>query len=357
MSVGRTIMTVNTKRFFAQGAIALGLSVALVGCNRGDEAPEPQAPAAEVAPAKRQAPATTADQPLAVTKMPSSPAPASSPVVASLGAVTISRDELQRFLGALPQAQRQALTQDRVVLEQWLRSRLADKALVAQARQQGWHDKLEIRAAVEEAETQIILRTYLQSVSVPGPEYPSEQELQAAYEANQAQFQVPARYRISQIFLAAPQGDAKAVAAATKQAQALVRQLREDKADFAALATEHSDDQASAQRGGDNGYLPLAQLVPQLRTVVAKLEPGQISDPVALPAGLHILTLTDRREATVRPLAEVRSALRDALRAQRQQEAARAYLAGLLDADTVSVDGKVLSATLDGEQGEGVSVP
>ena len=351
MTVGRTTMKVTTTRFLAQSAIALGLSVALAGCNRAEEAPvQPEEPAAAVAPAAADAPATAPDPSADVIEAPPADAPAPSPAVASLGAVTVSQDELQRFLGALPQAQREALTQDRVVLEQWLRSRLADKALVAQARQQGWHEKPEIRAAAQEAEAQIILRTYLQSVSVPGPEYPSEQELQAAYEANQAQFHVPARYRVSQIFLAAPEGDAKAVASATKEAQAFVKQLREDQADFAALAAEHSDDQASAARGGDTGYLPLAQLVPGLRAVVAKLEPGQVSDPVAQPAGVHILKLVDAREATVRPLTQVRGALTEALRAQRQQDAARAYLAGMLDADTVSVDGKVLSSSLDAMQ-------
>lgn len=351
-------MKANYARFLTQSAIALGLTVALAGCNRAEEAQaQPDEPTSAVASVASDAPASASDQPVAESAAPAVATPAPSPAVASLGGVIISQDELQRFLAALPEAQRDALARDRVVLEQWLRSRLADKALVAQARQQGWHEKPEVRAAAEEAEAQIILRTYLQSVSVPGSTYPSEQELQAAYEANQAQFQVPARYRVSQIFLAAPEGDAKAVAAATKQAQAFVKQLREDKAEFAALATEHSDDQASAQRGGDNGYLPLAQLVPALRAVVAKLEPGQISDPVAMPAGVHVLMLTDRREATVRPLAEVRGALRDALRAQRQQDVARAYLAGMLDADTVSVDGKVLSATLEGGQGDEMSVP
>lgn len=351
MRAGGTTMKANYARFLTQSAIALGLTVALAGCNRAEEAPtQPDEPASAVESVASDAPAKATDQPGGASAAPAVVPPAPSPTVASLGGVTISQDELQRFLAALPEAQRDALARDRVVLEQWLRSRLAEKALVAQARQQGWHDKPEIRAAAEEAEAQIILRTYLQSVSVPDPGYPSEQELQAAYEANQAQFQVPARYRVSQIFLAAPEGDAEAVAAATKQAQALVKQLREDKAQFADLAKEHSDDQASAQRGGDNGYLPLAQLVPPLRAVVAQLEPGQISDPVAQPAGLHILTLTDLHEATVRPLEEVRGALRDALRAQRHQDAAKAYLAGMLDADTVSVDGKVLSSSLESVQ-------
>ena len=57
MTVGRTTMKVTTTRFLAQSAIALGLSVALAGCNRAEEAPvQPEEPAAAVAPAAAAAP-------------------------------------------------------------------------------------------------------------------------------------------------------------------------------------------------------------------------------------------------------------------------------------------------------------
>ncbi len=171
-----------------------------------------------------------------------------------------------------------------------------------------------------------------------------------AYQANQDQFQLPAMYRLSQIFLSVPDKDEQALAQAKKRADAWVKQMREGKADFAALAKEHSDEKISAERGGDNGFLPMSQLVPAMRATVAKLEPGQLSDPIVQADGVHILQVTDLRPASVRSLEEVKPALRDALRRQRQQEATQAYVAGMLDAETVTVDGKVLSQLLQQTQ-------
>ena len=77
---------------------------------------------------------------------------AAMPAVATLGQVVVSQEELQQFLQVLPAAQREAMRNDRVVLEQWLRSRLAEKAVVEQAKAQEWDKKAEIRSAIEEAQ-------------------------------------------------------------------------------------------------------------------------------------------------------------------------------------------------------------
>ncbi|MGX9524726.1 peptidyl-prolyl cis-trans isomerase [Alcaligenes nematophilus] len=318
-------------KILLQSVLALSLSALLVGCGKNGDA---QAQQPQAAGQQSSAPASTAKS------------SAATPAVATLGQVVVSQDELQQFLQVLPAAQREAMRNDRVVLEQWLRSRLAEKAVVEQAKAQEWDKKAEIRSAIEEAQNQVILRSYLQSVSEPAADYPSEQDLQTAYQANQDQFQLPAMYRLSQIFLSVPDKDEQALAQAKKRADAWVKQMREGKADFAALAKEHSDEKISAERGGDNGFLPMSQLVPAMRATVAKLEPGQLSDPIVQADGVHILQLTDLRPASVRSLEEVKPALRDALRRQRQQEATQAYVAGMLDADTVSVDGKVLSLLL-----------
>ncbi len=318
-------------KILLQSVLALSLSALLVGCGKNGDA---QAQQPQAAGQQSSAPASTAKS------------SAATPAVATLGQVVVSQDELQQFLQVLPAAQREAMRNDRVVLEQWLRSRLAEKAVVEQAKAQEWDKRAEIRSAIEEAQNQVILRSYLQSVSEPAADYPSEQDLQTAYQANQDQFQLPAMYRLSQIFLSVPNKDEQALAQAKKRADAWVKQMREGKADFAALAKEHSDEKISAERGGDNGFLPMSQLVPAMRATVAKLEPGQLSDPIVQADGVHILQLTDLRPASVRSLDDVKPALRDALRRQRQQEATQAYVAGMLDADTVSVDGKVLSQLL-----------
>ncbi|QHS37775.1 peptidylprolyl isomerase [Alcaligenes faecalis] len=324
-------------KFLLQSVLALSLSALLVGCGKNGDA-QAQQPQAAATGQQSSAPASTVN------------GSAATPAVATLGQVVVSQEELQQFLQVLPAAQREAMRNERVVLEQWLRSRLAEKAVVEQAKAQEWDKKAEIRSAIEEAQNQVILRSYLQSVSEPAADYPSEQDLQTAYQANQDQFQLPAMYRLSQIFLSVPDKDEQALAQAKKRADAWVKQMREGKADFAALAKEHSDEKISAERGGDNGFLPMSQLVPAMRATVAKLEPGQLSDPIVQADGVHILQVTDLRPASVRSLEEVKPALRDALRRQRQQEATQAYVAGMLDADTVTVDGKVLSQLLQQTQ-------
>lgn len=348
----------HCSKFFIRSALALGLTAVLSGCGDKDDA-HAQQPAttgagqqtetatAPLAPELQQFQQSPSGHQASPVAEAASSVSDTDPSVATLGAVSVSKDELQRFLQALPAPQRDAMRKDRVALEQWLRTRLAEKAVIEQAKTQDWGDKPDVRQVIEEAQNQVILRSYLQSVSTPAADYPSDEELLAAYESNKAQFQVPAMYRISQIFLAAPQEDAQAVIRAKKEAEGLVKQLRDGKAEFAEVAKTRSDEQASAQRGGDNGFLPLGQLVPAMRSVVAKMSTGQISDPIVQPAGVHILQLTDMREATVRSFEEAKPAVRDALRRQRQQEVARAYVAGMLDTGTVSIDGKVLSATLE----------
>lgn len=277
----------------------------------------------------------------------SAAAPAKSPAVAALGAVQVDRDELLRQLEALPPQSLAQLKDNRAGLEQWLRARLAEKALVAQARAQGWQDKPELQRAFEAAQERIVLQTYLESVSRAPDDYPAAADLQTAYERAKPQLTQPAMYRISQIFLPVAPGDEQAMAAARKQALDLVKRAQAPKGDFAALAREHSRDATTREQGGDIGYAPLAQLTPEMRPVVEQLKPGQVSEPIRSAAGLHILKLVDVRAASVTPFEQVKEELRVALRAQRQELAARAYMEGLLNASTVSIDGAALNAALD----------
>ena len=320
-------------------AAALGAAVVLAGCGDADgktDAPAEASQAAAPQPAAPQ-PVTTASPPATGMDVP----------VATLGTVSVSRAEVEAMLAELAPAQRQQLAGDRASVDRLLRARLAEKALVAQARNQGWTERDEVKRMLDAAQEQVVLQTYLQSVSEAPDSYPSEAELQAAYESNKAQLTEPAAYRISQIFLAAPYGDDAAVAKARKQAADIAKQASAPKADFAALAKAHSEDAASAERGGDAGYLPMNQIVPELRRVIQELKEGEVSAPLQLPTGFHVVKLVDVREASTPPLVEVQVPLRNALRAQRQQQAARAYLEGLVNAGTVSVDGKALSAALE----------
>ena len=65
--------------------------------------------------------------------------------------------------------------------------------------------------------------------------------------------------------------------------------------DFAALATQFSEDPGSAQKGGELGFFKKKELVPEYEATALKLEPGQIADPVESPFGFHLIQLIARR--------------------------------------------------------------
>lgn len=71
-------------------------------------------------------------------------------------------------------------------------------------------------------------------------------------------------------------------------------------ADFGALATEYSEDPASASRDGDLGFTKRGDFVREFEEVAFNLEPGQISDVVQTQFGFHIIKLVERRGEQIR---------------------------------------------------------
>ncbi|WP_375123662.1 peptidylprolyl isomerase [Pseudomonas sp. LW8] len=273
------------------------------------------------------------------------PAVAAGPAVARLGNQQVSPEELQALLATVPAQTREQLRGNREALERWIRARLAEKAVLEQADAQGWAQRPDVARQTRAATEQIVFRDYLRSVSQVPAEYPSAAELQQAYDAGKANWQTPPMYRVSQIFLGV--SDAANVETVRKQAAELSKKAQSAPADFAALATQYSQDRVTAERGGDTGLQPLQQLVPEVRGTVARLKVGAVSDPVQSAAGFHVIKLTEQQPARTATLEELRDQLTQALRAQRQEQIAQAYLDGMLNTATLSIDGAELNKILE----------
>ena len=276
-------------------------------------------------------------------------APTGAPVVARLGDLTVRQDEVEKLLQALPDAERAAVKDNRASVEGWLRQRLLGEALLKEARDKGFTDKPEVKAkidaAVRELTARIVTTGYLESVSQVPAGYPSEAELSAAYEQGKAGFNLPATYRVAQIFLATPDTATAAVAKVREEAQKLAREARGG-GDFAALARAKSQDRSSAERGGEVGNLPLARMLPEVRDAIAKLKTGQVGDPVQSAAGFHVVKLLESQPARTATLDEMRPQLQAALRQQRQQQLIQAHLTQLAPATQLSIDAAALDAAL-----------
>jgi len=74
-----------------------------------------------------------------------------------------------------------------------------------------------------------------------------------------------------------------------------LKQLEAGEVTFEALAKEHSEDPGSAIRGGSLGWASPDAYVPAFKDQVAKLSPGEMTQPFRSSYGWHIIKLDDKR--------------------------------------------------------------
>ncbi len=98
-------------------------------------------------------------------------------------------------------------------------------------------------------------------------------------------------YRLAEILL--PATTAQEEAAAMDLARELVTRVRSG-ASFAQLATQHSVGPGAA-RGGDLGWQLSTQMEPDTLAVAQRLQPNEVSDPVATADGVRLLFLIQQR--------------------------------------------------------------
>lgn len=87
------------------------------------------------------------------------------------------------------------------------------------------------------------------------------------------------------------------------EAKAVAKRLKGGE-DFAKVAGETSKDPGA--KGGDLGWFTKDKMVTEFAEAVAKMEPGQISDPVKSQFGWHVIRLDEKRPKVFPPLEQIR---------------------------------------------------
>jgi peptidyl-prolyl cis-trans isomerase SurA len=185
----------------------------------------------------------------------------------------------------------------------------------------------------------LINREILAKISI------SQQEIEAAYQRNQAEFNVAEpQYHIAQIVVTPrrdPQvrnrkgDDATNLIEARRKIRMLLERLKGG-ADFSELAMDFSEDSMSASTGGDLGFIPESALNsgdPALKKAVLALKPGQTSGVIQTRNGYRIIKLLGRLLPGQRSISDpqVQQSIRETLRDRKEQLLRAAYLASLRD--------------------------
>jgi peptidyl-prolyl cis-trans isomerase D len=158
-----------------------------------------------------------------------------------------------------------------------------------------------------------------------GPPQVSDADVAAYYSAHQDQYKSPEQVKTRHILITVAKGaDAKTDAAAKAKAQDLLKQIKGG-ANFADLAKKNSDDPGSKDQGGELPLIPTASLDPAYAKAAMALNPGQTSDVVRSQFGYHIIQTEQKQAASVKPLAEVKPSIVEAVSVQKSGAAAQNF--------------------------------
>ncbi len=139
-----------------------------------------------------------------------------------------------------------------------------------------------------------------------------EADLKKYYDEHQGEFVRKAEVYLSQILISTEGKNAEQVDAAEKKAKSLVARATKGEK-FSELASENSDDPATARDGGVLPAIQPDQLRSDLRDILAKTKKGQVTDPIKTPQGFLIFKVNDRFEEGLAPFDEVQDQIHEFL--------------------------------------------
>lgn len=170
----------------------------------------------------------------------------------------------------------------------------------------GFEDETQLRRLIQENESiRLIVEDVQNNIEL------SDEDIQAFYDENQADFQQPEQACARHILLESEEDALDAISEL------------EGGAEFATVAEERSTG-PSAPQGGDLGCLTPGQTVPAFNDAAFSAEVGEVVGPVETQFGFHVLTVYERNDASVRPLEEVEPNIREQLSGERVDEAIQA---------------------------------
>jgi parvulin-like peptidyl-prolyl isomerase len=268
-------------------------------------------------------------------------------IIARIGTTGVNAEDIRAYLATLDPQSQAAIAANPALLSQTVRMFLAQQQVLKDALAQKWDQQPAVAAQLERVRQSAVTELYLQSVSKPADDFPSDAEIQSAYDANKTAFLVPRQFRLAQIFVAVSKDADKASDdKAHRKLDDAQKKLKQKGADFGAIAEAMSDDQDGTRRGGEIGWLLETQIRPEIRTVALGLTKDGASDPLRLDDGWHIIKLLDTKAAYTRPLGEVKDRIAQQLRADRALANRKAYLAKVLEQTPPAINeialGKVL---------------
>jgi peptidyl-prolyl cis-trans isomerase D len=127
----------------------------------------------------------------------------------------------------------------------------------------------------------------------------SEDEAKSYYNNNPKEFIEPERVHARQILFKTPEDATPEIIEQVRKRAEFTKNAIEGGQSFQEVAKSESQDDATADKGGDLGFFSRGTVNRDLERVAFALEPGKISDPIKTEQGFHLLMVDEKKPETV----------------------------------------------------------
>ncbi|MFA7669948.1 MAG: peptidylprolyl isomerase [Burkholderiaceae bacterium] len=225
--------------------------------------------------------------------------------IATVNGQAISEDHLNQFVTLLIEQG----AQDSPELREQVKQEMIHRLVAVQAAQKAGIDKRP--AVVQELELArqgILVRALIADHLEKNPV--TDEKIQSEYDRIKESQGERHEYKVRHILVEEQ-----------KDADDLLAQINAKKVTFEAAATEHSIDPGSGKNGGDLGWGPASNYVPEFAKAVESLKKGETADaPVQTQFGWHIIQVEDTRPIEFPALDDVKPQLEEMMRQQQVVE-------------------------------------
>jgi peptidyl-prolyl cis-trans isomerase C len=268
-----------------------------------------------------------------------------NPILGKAGDFLLREADLDRIIASQTPAVQKRFQEDPQQRMSLVKEILIKKIIVAKAKKEQFDKKPEIKEQLSYVFDNFISQEYLVKVVIAGVTVP-EEDLKKYYQEHAKDFELPGQIKVRHILIASlKEAKPDEKEKAQTRAEAVLQRINKGE-DFAKLASEFSDDQNSANKGGELAPITLGKTnSEEFEKAAFALNTGQISGIVNTSYGLHIIKMEERQEKRTAPFAEARDFIYNKLKAELEQKKAQEYVDQAVKDAGMEVSGEKSSAT------------
>lgn len=154
----------------------------------------------------------------------------------------------------------------------------------------------------------------------------TDEDVRARYDAMGRRSSAVSKVRLHHVLVSLPEEPTeKQLAAAKDRAGEVIEKARAG-TDFEALARDYSDDTASAETGGDLGWIERGSITTEWEVIVFSMDEGEVRGPISGPQGLHVFYVSEVEKSELQEFDELKEEIRNELYRKDMDKKTREWL-------------------------------